>query len=333
MCLNPPRYFDGTVLAQKALSAVARLREQVDMTTLIDVLRGAGKSYLRKRGYDQIRTFGAGRDLSFYDWRHYLEQMLQLGLVEIAYDDHNRVCLTEAAWDVLKGRQKVELVQPATLKEREQAAKKHRTTAADLDHESAELFERLRQLRLEQARARGIAPYLVFSDATLRDMARTRPATLADMAQVSGVGEKKLAEYGRIFLDAIHLWAKEKGIALQVRRGGQTAVRIPATQKPDTLERTWELYNQGLTIEEMARARNLATSTIVTHLAKLYEEGRKVDLRRFVSRSEMQRVLEVLRTIEPPWRIREIHEALGGEIDYDKIKLAMAWVARKQRTR
>ncbi len=333
VCLNPPRYFDGTVLAQKALSAVARLREQVDMTTLIDVLRGAGKSYLRKRGYDQIRTFGAGRDLSFYDWRHYLEQMLQLGLVEIAYDDHNRVCLTEAAWDVLKGRRKVELVQPATLKEREQAAKKHRTTAADLDHESAELFERLRQLRLEQARARGIAPYLVFSDATLRDMARTRPATLADMAQVSGVGEKKLAEYGRIFLDAIHLWAKEKGIALQVRRGGQTAVRIPATQKPDTLERTWELYNQGLTIEEMARARNLATSTIVTHLAKLYEEGRKVDLRRFVSRSEMQRVLEVLRTIEPPWRIREIHEALGGEIDYDKIKLAMAWVARKQRTR
>ncbi len=331
LCRNPPQYFDGTVLAQKALSAVARLREQADMTTLIEVLRGSGKRYLRARGFDRIKTFGAGRDLSFYHWRHYLEQMLQLGLVEIAYDEAHRVRLTDSAWEVLRGRRSVELVRPATRKEKEQAARKHRREAHSLDPESAELFERLRRLRLQLARARNLPPYQVFSDVTLRQMALRRPATLAELSEVHGVGEKKLADYGLIFLDAVHAWAREKGLPLVAGYGRQNELRLPQEKRTPQYEQTWQLYQQGLSIEEMAQVLELPAERVVDQLIGLYAQGRKVALDRFLSRSEMAQLREVLRSMDPPWPLAAVEAALDGTLSRYQIRLALAWITHKQR--
>jgi ATP-dependent DNA helicase RecQ len=200
VCQNPPARFDGTVVAQKALSAIYRLKGAVGMTTLIDVLRGSNKRDLREKGYHQIKTYGAGADMNLGQWQHVLLQMLQLGLMEIAYHEGHTLKLTNAARAVLFEGAKVELVRPERPKPvvTQPEAKREWLT----DEESA-LFEHLRELRLRLARESNVPPYVVFSDATLRGMAQQRPGTETAMKAVSGVGARKWERYGEAFVEAI----------------------------------------------------------------------------------------------------------------------------------
>ncbi|MDN3635033.1 DNA helicase RecQ [Neolewinella lacunae] len=203
ICANPPERFDGTVLAQKALSAVARLKESVGMGMVIDVLRGSARAEIMSRGYDQIKTYGAGRDTSVFDWTQYFNQFISLGYLYVAHEDYNKVKLTPAAHRVLFQQERVELVKMSTVKERrekEQAKTKKRATVI---REKSGLFDELRELRKSLAREFGIPPYLVFSDATLQEMADQKPVTDAEMGRINGVGERKLARFGDAFMEAI----------------------------------------------------------------------------------------------------------------------------------
>jgi ATP-dependent DNA helicase RecQ len=203
VCKNPPSAFDGTVIAQKALSAIHRLRQQVGMTTLIDVLRGSGKKEIYERGYHQIKTYGAGRDIPLLEWQHYLLQLLNLGYVEIAHEQHGALQLTPASQRLLFNGEKVQLVRFATIRERQQTERTQAKQSAKPERVRDALFEKLRLLRLELARERGLPPYIVFSDATLEEMAAARPANDEEMKHISGVGERKLHLYGSYFIEAI----------------------------------------------------------------------------------------------------------------------------------
>lgn len=213
ICRNPPQSIDGTVIAQKALSAVYRLNEQVPMGMLIDVLRGSGRREIKQLGYDTIKTYGAGRDFSQWDWQHYLMQLINLGYLEVAYDAANVLRLTSASQDVLFKNRNVELIKPTSYKERqeqEQAnAKIKAPTQLKKERLRDELFEYLRQVRKEIAQKEGIPPYLIFSDATLEEMAFKKPQTDDDMLAVSGVGEKKLVQFGYRFIKAIRKYEKK----------------------------------------------------------------------------------------------------------------------------
>lgn len=204
ICRNPPKTIDGTVIAQKALSAIYRLRQQVSMSLLIDVLRGSGKKELLERGYQNVKTYGAGRDIPPLDWQHYLLQLLNYGYIEIAHDQHGQLKLTPASKRVLFEEEQVPLVRFATLKERQQS-EKAKSKAAKVERQGVrdDLFERLRQLRRELALQRGVPPYIVFNDKTLEEMAAVRPTTDEDMKRISGVGERKLHLYGSYFIEAI----------------------------------------------------------------------------------------------------------------------------------
>lgn len=204
ICRNPPKTIDGTVIAQKALSAIYRLRQQVGMSMLIDVLRGSGKKELMERGYQNVKTYGAGRDIPPLDWQHYLLQLLNYGYIEIAHDQHGQLKLTPASKRVLFEAEQVPLVRFATLKERQQS-EKAKSKAAKVERQGVrdDLFERLRQLRRELALQRGVPPYIVFNDKTLEEMAAVRPTTDEDMKRISGVGERKLHLYGSYFIEAI----------------------------------------------------------------------------------------------------------------------------------
>lgn len=204
ICSNPPKTIDGTVIAQKALSAIYRLRQQVGMSMLIDVLRGSGKKELMERGYQNVKTYGAGRDIPPLDWQHYLLQLLNYGYIEIAHDQHGQLKLTPASKRVLFEAEQVPLVRFATLKERQQS-EKAKSKAAKVERQGVrdDLFERLRQLRRELALQRGVPPYIVFNDKTLEEMAAVRPTTDEDMKRISGVGERKLHLYGSYFIEAI----------------------------------------------------------------------------------------------------------------------------------
>ena len=213
ICRNPPQSIDGTVIAQKALSAVYRLNEQVPMGMLIDVLRGSGRREIKQLGYDTIKTYGAGRDFSQWDWQHYLMQLINLGYLEVAYDAANVLRLTSASQDVLFKNLSVELIKPTSYKERQEQEQANAKTKAPTQLKKErlrdELFEHLRQIRKEIAQKEGIPPYLIFSDATLEEMAFSKPQTEDDMLAVSGVGEKKLVQFGYRFIKAIRNYEKK----------------------------------------------------------------------------------------------------------------------------
>ena len=211
VCDNPPERFDGTKLAQMALSAIKRTDEQAGLYTVTDILRGMRKADIVEKGYDRLKTFGVGHDLSNAEWNAYLLQMLQMGLFEVAYDENNHLKITEFGNDVLFGKQTIELnrfkrhafkpekVAPVIVEEKQ--------TAKVMDKA---LFEKLRDVRKALAQANHIAPYMVFSDKSLTAMATEKPTTQAAFGIIYGVGELKCQKYWRPFTAAIrdHLGIK-----------------------------------------------------------------------------------------------------------------------------
>lgn len=321
VCLNPPQYIDGTIIAQKALSAVVRLNEQVGTGLLVDVLRGSRSYSVLTSGYDKIKTYGAGKDLRQQDWFFYLEQLINQGLLEIAYDDHNKVRLTKASKSVLFRGQKIQLVQAEVFKKRqeeEQAiADSKPKRISERQRVRDELFEHLRKLRLDIAREKGVPPYIVFGDITLEEMAAERPATENDLSKISGVGEIKLQEYGRRFLNAIQDFLLEKR---------EEGLRIRGSTYLETLR----LHQQGLSPEEIAATRGINLTTVFSHLAWLYEKGEQVDLGKFVSKETIQQVIAVLQSLEEPFQLKEVFENLNEQIPYEQIRLSIAYYNRRR---
>ena len=211
VCDNPPERFDGTKLAQMALSAIKRTGEQAGMYTVTDILRGSNKAELVEKGYDRLKTFGVGHDLSAGEWNAYLLQMLQMGLFEVAYDDNNHLKITELGNDVLFGRQAIELnrfKRRAFKQERVAPVIAEEAPSAKVMDKA--LFEKLREVRKALAQASHIAPYMVFSDKSLTAMATEKPTTQAEFGILYGVGEMKCQKYWRPFTAAIrdHLGIK-----------------------------------------------------------------------------------------------------------------------------
>ncbi|PHN02827.1 DNA helicase RecQ [Flavilitoribacter nigricans] len=312
ICKNPPEYIDGTVIAQKALSAVYRLKEQVGVNMLINVLRASGRREIMERGYDKIKTYGAGRDIPFVEWRDYMHQLINLGYLEVAHDQHNVLKLTPASKRALFDQEAVQLVKMTTVKERlkaEKAKAKASAPKSTRQRTRDELFEELRQLRKRLAQERGIPPYLVFSDATLEEMSATRAMNDLDMQRVSGVGQRKLQLYGDEFQEAIRDYVRRNSNHIS----GSTVLV------------TYDFYKENLSIEEIARERNLSPATVYSHLEELIKNGYEVDIYRYISKEEAERVWKSRKYVEQPARLKDLYELMNREIPYEKIRLALAY--------
>lgn len=209
VCKNPPQRFDGTILVQKALSAIMRTKQQVGFRLLIDILRGASNQEVYQKGYHLIKTYGCGRDVHFKDWQDYLLQMLHLGYIEIDYKDNSHIKITSQGEEVLYKRKQAQLAfinrEDFTVKGRKQK-ERQQLQFEELQTEMTEdktLFENLRQLRLKIASKRGVPPYVIFSDKTLHQLAIIQPITYIAFGSISGVGTHKLESLGTIFVKAI----------------------------------------------------------------------------------------------------------------------------------
>lgn len=314
ICQNPPQYFDGTEIAQKALSATYRLKEAVSLTTLIDVLRGSGRREILAAGYQHIKTYGAGRDLSVADWQQYLQQLINLGYLEVAYDAHHALRLGAGSEGVLFQGQPVELVKTSTLYDRRQTEKSRQKVQTAQERHRDALFEQLRQLRKKLAQEYGIPPYQIFSDATLEAMAQQRPLNAAELLEVPGVGETKLRRYGDYFILTIQEYVNENATAVS---GG-------------TYKITLDLHQQGLTPEEIAARRNASINTIYGHLAKLLEAGETIDLEALVPAADLQKIIKSLKYMEPPFLVKEIFDYHQEKYSHNQIRLALAWHQRKE---
>ena len=215
VCRNPPERFDGTIIVQKALSGIARTDQQVGISTLIDLLKGAATQEIIEKQYDQLKTYGVGRDIPARDWQDYLLQMLNLGYFEVAYNEKNHLKITEAGKKVLFGKERAQLVvikrEEHLGQESKRGKKKAKIqepqapvlTPAVFENEDEYLFEELRVLRKKLADSQAIPAYIVLSDKTLHLLSSAKPTTIEAFGEISGIGEFKKEKYGKDFVEVI----------------------------------------------------------------------------------------------------------------------------------
>ena len=217
VCKNPPLRFDGSILVQKALSAVVRTQQQIGIEMLIHILRGAARAELTEKGYHLIKTYGAGRDLSYVEWKEYIYQMIQLGFLEIDYAHANRLKVTPLGMKVLYGKTTAQLTkymppEPEKKKTKINTGKKgfKAQPIRPIESESVDevLWDALKQLRKQLADRESRPAYHIFTDDSLEDMVAQKPITLGDFNQIRGVGQIKLEKYGRVFVSLIRFVLK-----------------------------------------------------------------------------------------------------------------------------
>lgn len=322
ICKNPPRQFDGTIAAQKALSAILRTNEAVGMNLLIDVLRGSNRREILDAGYNKIKTFGAGREYTYEDWLYLISQMLHVGLIEIAYEKHNCLRVTDQGRAVLFEAKQVNLALPQP-KVREEKATKGKSKGKAAEQIPAirvktktellrdELLERLIIVRRAVAQEEGIPPYNVFGDPTLLEMAEKYPYSKSEMLVITGVGEYKLKQFGAPFIAEIRRFMLEK-ITEGTRFVGMTNLI------------SWDLYQQGKSIENIAATRQFAPGTIVSHLANMYERGEELDIYQWISEEALDIIKGALPLFEEPYAQKAIFEHFGEKYSLDAIRLAIA---------
>lgn len=309
VCKNPPTFIDGTIITQKALSTVTRIKEQEPIGTVIDILRGAQNAAVYDKEYQNIKTYGIGKDIAWRDWQQYIIQLINQGYLEIAFHQNNKLKLTSLSKKVLFEGEKVSL---AHLKEFEKA--KQAAVVKQVDQGAApNLFEKLRQLRLELAKEAGIPAYQIFSDATLKEMEKFRPMSDEEFMQINGVGRQKMQNYGYQFIKAIIDFSAEK----------TKKKKKKSTKKGNTHLETLTLYQQGLSIEEIALQRQLAQSTIFSHIMKLYENGESIDLKQFVNKEDINAVKNAKKELDNPETLKPYFEHFEGAIAYNTIKLVL----------
>lgn len=311
VCRDPRVTFDGTVLAQKALSAMVRTGERVPMNLLIDVLRGSRSQQVLQGGYDQVKTYGAGRDLRFEDWRNYLHQLINIGVIEVAYDQHYALRRGILADQVLYSGRKIDLVRPDDAPK--PVVEKVRTKT---ETQRDDLFERLRVVRKQLADEQNVPPYVIFTDTTLEDMARQRPITPDALRNVSGVGERKLQLFGKRFLAEIV---------------GYVRGRVQAGEKPkgSTQLVTLDLYNNGLTIDEIAVERQLTTGSIAGHLVQLSRSGYSIDLTSLIDPNERREIEKAIAAIGiDEGRLKPVFDYFGGRYDYAKLTIVAGLIGQ-----
>ncbi len=309
ICKNPPLFFDGTTIAQKALSAIIRLQETEPLPVIIDFLRGSKNAYIYEKEYQNLKTYGVGIDLSWYDWNQYLIQLINLGYCEIAFHKQNKIRLTSLAKKVLFEGEKVQLTTVPKINIEKQEIKESKNKSV-----ANSLFETLRKLRYEISKEESVPAYVIFSDAALRQMETERPMSDTELLAIDGVGKAKLEKYGDAFIKVIQDFQKAKG----------TKKKKEATTYKETLE----LYKNGLTAEEIAIKRKLGVSTIMSHLAKLYVDGADLDLDSFVSKEEVLQIADAQIKLESPNTLKPYFDYFEEKIDYGKIRLALAVIEK-----
>ena len=296
VCHTPPQMFDGTIIVQKALSAIVRTKENIGFTLMVDVLRGTLSPDVMSNKYNEIKTFGAGRDISARDWHDYLLQMLQMGFFEIAYNEDRHLHITPLGQEVLYGRSHVHLAiinrEEFTVKSRSKKQREEREAewAAVEQSQSGDLLSRLREVRRQVAAEIGKPAFIVMSDKSLQDLVLKRPMSLEAMADVYGFGEYKAKAYGKPFIEAIKQYVSDS--ADLPFPEATTLPNVPSTHMPtepisymeqqkqlhanayahwddEEDKRLTEYYRQGHSTSEIATLMNRNTGGISSRIKKL----------------------------------------------------------------
>jgi len=314
--------FDGTIIAQKALSAVYRTEQRMGLTYLADFLRGS-KSQKIWDSHKNLKTYGIGADISKEDWLAYFKDLIgQNFLAQREQGQFMTVVLTEKSEAVLKGLEMVELFKVTVKEDRK----------ASLVSEAApeyfrDLFDDLKRVRTTFAKSENVPPYVVFSDATLVEMAAFLPLNDAEMRRISGVGDLKMEKYGADFLQEIKDYCRENNLESRINLKSPKRERKVRTKRDekgsDTYHISLDMFKSGLSIEEIAEARSMAKSTIEMHLVRFIPSG-EISLEDFVLHRKIEPIRNAIERLNAGGAVSPVKEFLGEEYSYAEIRAVMA---------
>lgn len=303
-CLNPKEIEDWTIEAQKFLSCVARVEEKFGIKHIIDILRGSTAEKIYKYGHHLLSTYGIGRDKTSKQWEYLGKSLIYQGLLNQTNDSYNILKLNKESWEILRQKKQVKIaVENQTV---DKKLIEYNPKALEIEL----LLQRLKKIRKILADEENIAPYVIFGDSTLKVMAQMRPKTLESLNKLSGITEYKLQKYGHHFLREILAFSHQE--------------ILPVALPNDTQMKTLQLYQQNLTITEIATKRGLTISTIVNHFSELIELNQPIDLDKFINSDKQKKILDVIHQIGNE-SLKVIKDKLGENYTYDEIKLVKAW--------
>ena len=311
-CLNNYEEIDGTEIAQKALSAVARLEQRFGANYVIDFLRGSASQKIWE-GHKTLKTYGVGADLSKDDWRHYINELLLQGLLKRSQGQYPVLQLTGDSTKVLHGQQDVRFSKAA---ETDQVMVREEQPVAH-----AELAVQLKELRKMIADSENVPAYIVFSDASLQELVMYLPGTEAELERINGFGSVKVQRYGQVILEEINSYCNQHGLASQLPP-------LPAKRRREkrpsgeTHLKTLELLQSGKTIDEIANARGLTSNTIETHLDKLIKMGR-LRAKDVINEKRINEILQVLSNTQEAG-LKPIKEKLPEDFSYGEIRMVVS---------
>lgn len=324
ICTGKVEKIDVTTDAQIIMSAMSRTGQRFGAMHVIEIVTGADTKRIRDLEHDKIKTFGAGKDKDKHHWRFIIDELLAQDVIQQDGDRYPVLKITEKGKKVLFGNEKVQGIKREEPKKKPRAGK-----GSGFEQYDEALFERLRVLRKKLADGQGVPPYIVFSDKTLHEMCRLYPSALPEMAGISGVGSAKLERYGGDFIKEIKLYLSENpGISIPQPQAYDTSASWSSNKiKGDTLDKTFELFTQGLSIEGIAKARNLSASTITGHIEQMLMDGRVMDIDRLVDPSKRDEIGKLFLNFRS-WRLGPVIEHFNGTVSYDEAKIVRAFMRR-----
>ena len=315
-CCNKKPVEDWTIEAMKFLSCIARCQEKFGMNHIIDVLRGSKSQKILQYQHNQLSTYGIGKDRSADDWKRLSRSLINQGLLDEKTDGFPILKLNEKSWEIMKRQRTVEIA----IEPQREVQGRVRSLAVEVEG----LFAILRTLRKQIADEQFVPPYVVFADKSLRDMAEKRPQNLTEFEEVYGVGSNKRDKYGKVFLEAIRTFCKEQGLPTGAASSDVANLPNLANVPSYSQMQTWELYQQGLTVQGIANARGMSPNTISGHLVELMDMGREVDINLLVESERQEAIVQAIEVIGDE-RLRVIYEFLQERYTFDEIKFVRAW--------
>jgi len=320
-CVTVFERFDGTIISQKALSAVYRTGQSFGLTYLVEFLRGSKSERIRDE-HKNIKTYGIGSDIPKESWFEYFKDLIAQGFLVQTTGQYPKLVLTESGMDVLAGKTPVELIK-VKIKE----TQKPRLVSETSHPYIQGLFDDLRQLRKKIASEENVPPYVVFSDATLVEMATYLPQNDWELRRISGVGDLKFDKYGADFLTEIKSYSLKNGLVSRIELRSPKHERGQRKRrdgfKEDTFHTSLNLFRDGKAIPDIARERGLAVSTIENHLARFIATG-EVSLDQFVSLDKVETIRQAILKFRDSNALSPVKEFLGDEYSYGEIRAVMA---------
>ncbi len=328
ICSGVVEQMDVTVDAQIVMSAISRTQQRFGSGHISDIVTGADTKRIRELRHNEVRTYGAGKHKDKKHWRFIIDELLAQDALQQDGDRYPVLKLTEKGSKILFGNERIYALK------REEFIKSKRRQFKDKGSEEYDpaLFERLRALRKTFADEQQVPPFVVFSDKTLHEMCRYYPVTSADMRNISGVGDAKLERYGEYFIREIQKYLNDNpDISAACIRPAHSENRpSDKRKKGETVEKTYELYKEGFSLEDISKQRNLAASTIAAHLERLIQNGYEIDMSRFIDPLKRQKI-EGLFLKLGQWALSPVIENSNGTVSYEEARLVRAYLLSRER--